>query len=85
VFYGKTRAEVRAKMREASDRFEEGQPVADSKATVVAMADPLGGDHTRREQPQGIHPFAVPDAGNHASDAGALRRTEAGQAQALRH
>jgi integrase len=35
VFYGKTRAEVRVKMREASDRLEEGQPVADSKATVV--------------------------------------------------
>lgn len=35
VFYGKTRAEVRVKMRDASDRLEEGQPVADSKATVV--------------------------------------------------
>lgn len=35
VFYGKTRAEVRNKMREASDRLKEGQPVADSKATVA--------------------------------------------------
>ncbi|MEV4990201.1 tyrosine-type recombinase/integrase [Pseudarthrobacter sp. LMD1-1-1.1] len=35
VFYGKTRADVRTKMREASDRLEEGQPVADSKATVA--------------------------------------------------
>ncbi|MGX9901680.1 tyrosine-type recombinase/integrase [Arthrobacter sp. SA17] len=35
VFYGKTRAEVRTKMRAASDRIEEGQPVADSKATVA--------------------------------------------------
>lgn len=34
VFYGKTRAEVRAKLREASDRLEDGQPVSDSKATV---------------------------------------------------
>jgi integrase len=34
VFYGKTRAEVRTKLREASDRLEEGQPVSDSKATV---------------------------------------------------
>jgi integrase len=34
VFYGKTRAEVRTKLREASDRLDEGQPVSDSKATV---------------------------------------------------
>lgn len=34
VFYGKTRAEVRTRLREASDRLEEGQPVSDSKATV---------------------------------------------------
>lgn len=34
VFYGKTRAEVRLKLREATDRLEEGQPVNDSKATV---------------------------------------------------
>lgn len=35
VFYGKTRAEVRAKMREAGDRIEEGNPVVDSKSTVA--------------------------------------------------
>lgn len=34
VFYGRTRAEVRTKLREASDRLAEGQPVSDSKATV---------------------------------------------------
>lgn len=34
VFYGKTRSEVRVKLRNATDRLEEGQPVRDSKATV---------------------------------------------------
>lgn len=34
VFYGKTRAEVRTKLRAATDRLEEGQPVSDSKATL---------------------------------------------------
>ena len=57
--YGRTRADVRDKLKTARERLEAGAPVRDASQTVGAWLAQLAGDHAGRVRSQGLDARAL--------------------------